>query len=69
MTFYKKDYRMMEAIKCLQEMQGNEGDLMRYMMQKKDEYIEELRQDIKEMREVFDGIAKFTYKDHNPRIG
>jgi len=53
MALYIPDYRLQEALKIIEKMEGPEGELVRYAMEQKTDYIDKLVKKNREMREVF----------------
>lgn len=60
MALSRPDYKYQNGKKHLEELDGEKGDLIRYYVQEKDKHTEALLKQIEEMREVFNGIRKFT---------
>lgn len=54
------DHKADKAKKIIEELSGEEGELIRYYLYKKELYIEEQNKKIKEMMDVFNGISKYT---------
>ena len=57
---YKRDYKLEKAKKIIESLDDSEeSDLIRYYIQKKDEWIEKQNNQIKEYQKVFDLMGKF----------
>jgi len=57
-----KETRAKKAKAYLELLEGEDAKNLRIWIQEKDAYIEKQGEKIEEMREVFEGIAKFTNK-------
>jgi len=64
MALLVRDHKAEKAEKLIQELPGEEGELIRYYCSKKDSYISQQNEKIKEMMDVFNGIARFTNKQN-----
>ena len=60
MALYRPDIDYEKGKKLIDELQGEEGRLIKYYVMKQDKYIEELQGRISEMSEVFNGIRRYT---------
>lgn len=60
MAFYIPDYDYKKGKELAEKLTGEEGELIKYYIKKKDEHIDKLNERIKEMSDVFKGIAKFV---------
>lgn len=60
MALYRPDYKLQKAKKLLDSLDNSEdNELIKYYIQKKDEWIEEQNKRIKEYQEVFNKMSKF----------
>ena len=60
MALYKPDYKLEMAEKLINSLDNSENnELIKYYIQKKDEWIEEQNKRMKEYQEVFDKLSKF----------
>jgi len=60
MALYRPDYKLQKAKKLIDSLDNSEdNELIKYYIQKKDEWIEEQNKRLKEYQEVFDNMSKF----------
>jgi len=60
MALYRPDYKLEKAKKLIDSLDNSEdNELIKYYIQKKDEWIEEQNKRIKEYQEVFDKMSRF----------
>jgi hypothetical protein len=60
MALYKPDYKLEKAAKLIDSLDNSDDNkLIKYYIQKKDEYIKKQNERLKEYQEVFDKMGKF----------
>ena len=60
MTLYRPDYKLEKAKNLIDNLDNSEeNELIKYYIQKKDDYIEKQNKRLKEYQEVFDKMGKF----------
>ena len=60
MALYRPDYKLQKAKKLIDSLDNSEeNELIKYYIQKKDEWIEEQNKRLKEYQDVFDKMGKF----------
>lgn len=59
MAIYTPDYKYAKAKTLIEEMPGEQGDLVRYYISQHEKWHKNLQAQNDEMREVFKGIGKF----------
>lgn len=68
MAFYRPDYKLQKAKKLIDSLDNSEeNELIKYYIQKKDEWIEEQNKRLKEYQDVFDKMGKFL-PSGNPTV-
>jgi len=66
MAFYKPDYKLQKAKKLIDSLDNSEeNELIKYYIQKKEEWIEEQNDRLKEYRDFFDKLDRFL-PNRNP---
>ncbi len=60
MAIYRPDYKLEKAKKLIDSLdKSEENELIKYYIQKKDEWIEKQNKMLEEYQEVFDKMGKF----------
>lgn len=59
MALYRPDHTYIEAKEIVEKLKGKNAYHIKYYIQKKEEYIKELEQKIKDMQAVFDDLSKY----------
>lgn len=59
MAIYNPDYKLIAAKKYVDSLEGIEAEHVNYLLKTKDDYIENLRKEIKEFREACAVIGKY----------
>lgn len=59
MAYYRPDYDYIKGKELLEKLNIDDADLIRYYVSKKEERIEFLEKQLREMRQVFEGLSKY----------
>lgn len=69
MAIYRPDHKLREAKEYVEKLDNSkESDLIRYLIEKKDEQIERQNEKLKEYADFFDKLDKFL-PNRNPVLG
>ena len=61
MTLFTRDLKYEQGKKLVDDLEGDQGDLIRYFVEENERHYKRQQDRIDEMQKVFEGIRRFTH--------